>query len=111
MFRPWNATSRFCDGRGDKEQAGGQGHVQGLGHVAAAPGDLVAALDQERRRAQHEGGQRQPGEHLLAPHTRNSSWRPPVVNGCRLRSMPKMRSEAPVNLNVASTSRLAASRP
>ena len=32
--------------RGDEEQARGQRHVQGLRHVEAPLGDLVAALDQ-----------------------------------------------------------------
>ena len=48
--------------RGDEEQAGGQGHVHGLRHIEAAPSDLLAALDQQRRCAHHEGDQRQPGE-------------------------------------------------
>ena len=54
--------------RGDEEQARGQRHVQGLRHVEAPLGDLVAALDQERRRAQRECQHRRPGEHLIPQH-------------------------------------------
>ena len=54
--------------RGDEEQARGQRHVQGLRHVEAPLGDLVAALDQVRCRAQRECQQRRPGEHLIPQH-------------------------------------------
>ena len=42
-----------------------QGHVQGLRHGEVPLGDLLSALDHERRRAQHERQRRRPGEHPL----------------------------------------------
>ena len=92
-------TSAKCSGngtprpglrrRGEGEQAGGQGHVHGLGYVEAAAGDLVATLDQERRGAQREGDQRQPDDTFTRSRAGNSSWRPPVMKGRWLRSMPR----------------------
>ena len=96
VLRPWNATSRFSSGEGDEEQARGPSRA-GLRHVEAPLGDLVAALDQVRRRAQHPAAPPAQANTPSRITLGNSSWRSPVVNGPRLRPGTNRRNGAPVN--------------
>ena len=110
VFRPWNATSRYSSDGVMKNRLAPRVTCRVFGRSSRL-GDLVTALDQERRRAQHERQQRRPREHLLPQRAGEQQMAAAGVDtDARSRAMPEEAKRAPLNLNVASTNTLEASR-